>query len=218
MINIVLVDDHPVFLQGLEVLLSKVTNFEVTETFRNSTEFFRYLAEGNLPDIVLLDIEMGSTNGIEVASNVLQLYPGIKVIMLSTYFNNEYVSMLVESGVSGYLLKSTDFSELKDSIEKVAEGRFCCSPEIMELVIEGFKKSGVDASKDEPGKRQGQLTEREIELVRLIADELTMKEIANRLYLSEHTVKTHRKNLMAKLDVKNTAGLIRKAFLLGFIE
>ncbi len=219
MISIVLVDDHPVFLQGLEALLSKVPHFEVVKTFSDSTGFFRYLAEGDLPEVVLLDIEMGSITGIEIASNVLQLYPGVKVIMLSTYFSDEYISVLVESGISGYLLKSTDFKELKDSIEKVAKGRFCCSPEIMEVVIEGFKKSSdAESSEGGPGKEPGQLTDREIELVRLIADELTMKEIANKLYLSEHTVKTHRKNLMAKLGVKNTAGLIKKAFLLGLIE
>jgi DNA-binding NarL/FixJ family response regulator len=217
MLKIILVDDHKVFVQGLQALLSKAEDLEVTHTFTGALELMRHLAEGDLPDVVLLDIEMGRDNGVEVADQVLNLYPSVKVIMLSTYFNEEFVSHLMESGISGYLLKSTDFNDLKESVRKVASGSFAFSPEVMEVIIKGYKTPDEDR-KQKLEESPDPLTKRELELVRLIADELTMKEIAEKLYLSEHTVRTHRKNIMAKMDVKNTAGLIKKAFILGLIQ
>lgn len=218
MIKIILVDDHRVFVQGVEALLSRTEGFEVMNTFNNGLDLMRFLAEGDLPDVLFLDIEMGSTNGVEVAENVLHQYPSVKVIMLSTYFNEDFVSQLMESGISGYLLKSTGFTELKDSIRKVAEGSFAFSQEIMEVIVGGYKVSSESQGSLKKDSISSQLTEREIELIKLIGEELTMKEIADKIFLSEHTVKTHRKNIMAKLDVKNTAGMIKKAFILGLIE
>ncbi len=216
MTKIILVDDHKVFLQGMEALLSRSEDFEVIATFTDGLELMRYLAEGNLPDVLLLDIEMKAISGVEVAENVLKQYPSIKVIMLSTYFSEDFVQHLMESGISGYLLKSTGFPDLKAAINKVAEGSFAFSPDVMDIIVKGFgsKVKTKSASHDDSNP----LTEREIELIRLIGDELTMKEIAEKLYLSEHTVKTHRKNIMTKMDVKNTAGMIKKAFILGLIE
>lgn len=217
MTKIILVDDHKVFLQGVESLLSRVAEFDVIGAFTDGLEMMRFLASGNLPDVLMLDIEMESIGGLELAENVLNQYKGIKVIMLSTYFSKEFVHQLMESGVSGYLLKSTGFSELKSGIKKVAEGGFAFSPEVMEIIVHRFNSEPATES---DGNKKGfeQLSDREIELIRLIADELTMKEIAEKLFLSEHTVKTHRKNIMAKLEVRNTAGLIKKAFILGLIE
>lgn len=219
MIKLILLDDHPVFVQGVKALFSRDEEISVEETFTSGIDLFKHLAKGDLPDVILLDIDMGKVSGVEVAKNVLQLYSSIKVIMFSTYFSNELISELLETGISGYLLKSTGFGELKSSIKKVANGKFCCSGEIMEVILEGYKNqvTNLDAHEEET-KDSGPLSEREVELLQLIADELTMKEIAEKVFLSEHTVKTHRKNLMAKLDVKNTAGLIKKAFILGLIE
>tara|TARA_R110000868_G_scaffold294140_1_gene554684 strand:+ start:9110 stop:9763 length:654 start_codon:yes stop_codon:yes gene_type:complete len=217
MTKLILVDDHKVFLQGMEALLSRSEDFEVLATFTSGLEMMRFLAEGEHPDVLLLDIEMKAMGGVEVAENVLKQYPSVRVIMLSTYFNDGFVQQLMESGISGYLLKSTGFPELKAAITRVAEGSFAFSPEVMDVIVKGFgskeKKPGSSQSGD-----SNPLTDREIELVRLIADELTMKEIAEKLFLSEHTVKTHRKNIMGKMDVKNTAGMIKKAFILGLIE
>ena len=220
MIKVILVDDHKVFLQGVEALLNRSDEIEVVATFTNGIDLMRHLAEGELPHVVLLDIEMGTVSGIEVAEGVLHQYPSIKVIMLSTYFEEGFVSQLMESGISGYLLKSTGVPELKAGILKVAEGSFAFSPEIMDVIVSGYKTSPAPGSKSAGQEALGmnQLSDREIEIVRMIADELTMKEIADKVFLSEHTVKTHRKNIMAKLEVKNTAGLIKKAFILGLIE
>lgn len=218
MINIILVDDHQVFVQGLEALLSRSEEINVLKTFNNGLDLMRFLAEGDVPDVLFLDIEMGSTNGVEVAENVLQQYPSIKVIMLSTYFSEDFISILMESGISGYLLKNTGFKELKDAIHKVAGGSFAFSPEIMEIIVGGYKASSQDSNGVKVEGSSNQLTDREIELIRLIGDEFTMKEIADKIYLSEHTIKTHRKNIMAKLEVKNTAGMIKKAYMLGLID
>lgn len=219
MIKVILVDDHPVFVKGLQSLFSKSEEVTVTDTFTNGTDFFKHIANSELPDVLLLDIEMGSVSGVDVAQNVLQLYPSVKVVMFSTYFNDELVGQLLETGISGYLLKSTGFPELKTSIIKVANEEFVCSKEIMEIIVKGFKNQVVSPEvKEKTQKESGPLSDREIELLKLIADEYTMKEIAEKVFLSEHTVKTHRKNLMAKLDVKNTAGLIKKGFILGLIE
>lgn len=218
MLKIILVDDHQVFVQGLEALLSRSNDIEVMKTFNSGLDLMRFLADGDLPDVLFLDIEMGATNGVEVAENVLLQYPSVKVIMLSTYFSEDFVSQLMESGISGYLLKSTGFTELKDSIKKVAEGSFAFSPEVMEVIVGGYKDSSESKDSQKRDTISGQLTDREVELIKLIGEELTMKEIADKIFLSEHTVKTHRKNIMAKLDVKNTAGMIKKAFILGLIE
>ncbi len=218
MLKIILVDDHQVFVQGLEALLSRSNDIEVMKTFNSGLDLMRFLADGDLPDVLFLDIEMGATNGVEVAENVLLQYPSVKVIMLSTYFSEGFVSRLMESGISGYLLKSTGFTELKDSIKKVAEGSFAFSPEVMEVIVGGYKDSSESKDSQKRDTISGQLTDREVELIKLIGEELTMKEIADKIFLSEHTVKTHRKNIMAKLDVKNTAGMIKKAFILGLIE
>lgn len=218
MLKIILVDDHQVFVQGLEALLSRSNDIEVMKTFNSGLDLMRFLADGDLPDVLFLDIEMGATDGVEVAENVLHQYPSVKVIMLSTYFSEDFVSRLMESGISGYLLKSTGFTELKDSIKKVAEGSFAFSPEVMEVIVGGYKDSSEFKDSQKRDTISGQLTDREVELIKLIGEELTMKEIADKIFLSEHTVKTHRKNIMAKLDVKNTAGMIKKAFILGLIE
>lgn len=218
MLKIILVDDHQVFVQGLEALLSRSNDIEVMKTLNSGLDLMRFLADGDLPDVLFLDIEMGATNGVEVAENVLLQYPSVKVIMLSTYFSEDFVSRLMESGISGYLLKSTGFTELKDSIKKVAEGSFAFSPEVMEIIVGGYKDSSESKDSQKRDTISGQLTDREVELIKLIGEELTMKEIADKIFLSEHTVKTHRKNIMAKLDVKNTAGMIKKAFILGLIE
>ncbi len=215
--RVILVDDHKVFLQGVEALLSRDEDIEILGTFTNGLELMRFIATGIQPDVLLLDIEMGKPNGVEIAENVLQQYPSIKVVMLSTYFNEDFISQLMEGGLSGYLLKSIGFPELKAAIKDVAAGSFAFSPEVMEVIVKGYKSSSV-SSEEKEGEESGQLSQREVELIRLIAEELTMKEIAEKLFLSEHTVKTHRKNIMAKLDVKNTAGLIKKAFILGLIE
>jgi DNA-binding NarL/FixJ family response regulator len=123
----------------------------------------------------------------------------------------------MESGISGYLLKNTGFSDLKAGITKVSDGGFTFSPEVMEIIVNRFNVKPE-------AKRSGQsaggalLSAREIELIKLIGEELTMREIAQKLFISEHTVKTHRKNIMAKMEVKNTAGLMKKAFILGLIQ
>lgn len=216
MVQVILVDDHKVFLQGVEALLSRIIDFNVIGAFTNGLDMMRFLAEGNIPDVLLLDIEMQPIGGVELAENVLRQYPKVNVIMLSTYFNEDFVQELMNSGIKGYLLKSTGFPEIKAAITKVAHGGFAFSPEVMELILKGFSNKTETKVQEKNGF--GQLTAREVELIRLIGEELTMKEIAAQLFLSEHTVKTHRKNIMAKMDVKNTAGLIKKGFILGFIE
>lgn len=218
MIKLVLVDDHMVFVQGVEALLSRPEDIMVLSTFTNALDLMRYLQQGELPDVILLDIEMGEDNGVEVADNVLQQYPSIKVVMLSTYFNEDFVSQLMESGISGYLLKNTGYRELQEAVRKVAEGSFAFSPEVMQVIVKGFNHGNPAGKGELEGVKSSPLSDREVEIVQLIANELTMKEIADKVFLSEHTVKTHRKNIMAKLDVKNTAGLIKKAFVLGLIR
>lgn len=217
MTNIILVDDHKVFLQGVEMLLSRVPDFEVIGIFSEGLEMMRFLAEKQRPDVLLLDIDMPTINGVKLAETVINQYPQVKVIMLSTYLEEEFLSQLMESGISGYLLKSTGFPELKAAISKVAAGGFAFSPEVMEMIVTRFN-SKPKARKAALQDKDNLLSAREQELIRLIAEEYTMKEIAEKLYLSEHTVKTHRKNIMAKLEVKNTAGLIKKAFILGMID
>ncbi len=204
MVKILLVDDHQIFLDGLKALLQDEPLLEITSAVSNGQAALDYLSRNQI-DLVILDISMPLMSGSELNRQIKQKYPHIKTLALTSHGDNKMISELTQSKVNGYLLKDTEKSELLEAIHKVSEGGQYFSEHVKEVVLENFF-----SPKDDPSKPE--LSNREIEILRLIAEEFTAQEIADKLFISQHTVNTHRKNLLSKLHVKNVAGLVKYAY------
>ena len=206
-------DDHQMFIDGIKALIKNEKEIEVIGQALNGKALLLML-DAILPDIVLMDINMSEMDGIEATRTITQKYPMVKVIMLSMHSTKEFVAGLIEAGASGYILKNTGKKELVDAIQQVSKGKSYYSEEIMKLMMDSFKNP---ASKIQNPELQ-QLTEREKDVLKLIAAEFSTKEIADKLFISPNTVETHRKNLLSKLKAKNLAGLVKYAVQMGLAD
>jgi DNA-binding NarL/FixJ family response regulator len=208
-IRLLIADDHKILLDGLVSLLQNEKKFDVAATASNGHEVIELVKKQQF-DVCLLDINMPGMDGIEAAKNIKQLKPEIKIIILTTYNDREIVSELLQTGVSGYLLKNSDKSELAEAITKVMAGRYYFSAEVEEIIMQGVaeKKDMVNIV----------LTDRETEIVRLLSKEYTNEKIATELHISYRTVETHRKNIMQKTKSHNLAGLLKFAYSKGLIN
>lgn len=202
---IVLADDHTIVLEGLELLLSTFVFVNKVTKAMNESELYRHI-EQQRPDLILLDIMFGKTDGKELCKKIKKQYPEIKIIALTSYSDISTVKTAILAGFDGYLLKSEDRQTMITAIQLVYQGEQYFSPQVKNVF---FQQS---ISKKNPN-----LTKREEEILKLIVDEKTTKEIAEELFISEKTVENHRTNLMLKLDVKNVAGLVKKAITRGLI-
>lgn len=205
--RIMIVDDHPVVIAGLRQLLGQLPGMEIAATAANAFEAMQGL-KNNPIDIVLLDINLPDINGIDLCKKIKKEFPGIKILGLSTFGDRGYISRMIESGASGYLMKSSSASEIGEAIQTVIDGRLYLS-----LSMEQLLQSG---SPDQPEGLPA-LTRREKEVLALIAGGLTNNQIAGKLFISPLTVDSHRKNLLTKLKVNNTASLIRLAIQHGLV-
>lgn len=208
-IKLLVADDHKILLEGIVSLLQSEGSFDVAATAGNGYEVME-LVNKNDYDVCLLDINMPQLDGIEAAKLIRATKPAIKIIMLTTYNDNEIISELVHIGVSGYLLKNSDKAELVEAIKKVMSGRYYFSAEVEEIIMKG-----VGEKKD---TEVVVLTEREIEIVKLLGKEYTNEKIASELHISYRTVETHRKNIMQKTKSRNLAGLLKHAYSKGLIK
>ncbi len=208
-IKLLVADDHKILLEGIVSLLRSEGSFDVAATAGNGYEVME-LVNKNDYDVCLLDINMPKLDGMEAAKLIKATKPGTKIIMLTTYNDKEIISELVHIGVSGYLLKNSDKTELVEAIKKVMSGRYYFSAEVEDIIMQG-----VGEKKD---SEVIVLTEREIEIVKLLGKEYTNDKIANELHISYRTVETHRKNIMQKTRSHNLAGLLKHAYSKGFIK
>lgn len=202
-------DDHAILRDGIVSLLQANPSFEIVCTAGNGYEVADLIVKHTL-DVCLLDINMPGLDGIETAKLIRQRKPDIKIIMLTTYNDKEIISELVHIGVSAYLLKNSDKDELEEAIHKVMKGRHYFSEEVEKIILEGLtakKESNVVS-----------LTDRELEVVQLLAKEFTNDKIAGELHISYRTVETHRKNIMQKTKAHNLAGLLKYAYGKGLIK
>ena len=212
MINILIADDHKVFREGIISLLNEVENICVIAEASNGPEVLEMLKEKR-PQVILMDITMGDSNGIEATKLVKKEYPDIKVLVLSMHAETGYIVGMLEAGASGYLLKDAGKEEMIRAILTVAEGNTYYSQKVSSALVEHLTSPNKPREKtDIP------LTKREVEVLKLISEEYSNPEIAEKLYISIRTVDTHRRNLLEKLEVKNTAGLVKYAFKHGIIE
>ncbi len=212
MIRILLVDDHTVVTQGLRLLLQDVTDIAIIGEARNGQEALDIIAK-SAADVVLMDIEMPLMDGIKCAGLMQQRYPEAKVIAISIYADYPHVQALIKAGAKGYLLKNCGKQELEQCIRKVHGGGTFFSDDLTDTLLSGMQ--GKTIKKD--GQYLPSLSRREKEILRHILDEATTGEIAEKLFITVGTVETHRHNMMNKLGVRNTAGLVRMAITHGLV-
>ncbi|GAA0525322.1 response regulator transcription factor [Chitinophaga japonensis] len=206
MIQIAIADDHALILNGLQKIIASHPDMQVTGAYMNGESLLGGLALQQ-PDILLLDIQMPGQNGIELAGIIHKKYPSVKIIALTNIEVLPQVKKMMRQGCSGYFLKDVAPDELICAIRSVYEGEEAVHERLRKELTRHFFTS------DHPTV----ITRREVEILRLIADEHTNPEIADKLCISLHTVENHRNRILQKLGVKNTAGLIRKAIEQGLI-
>lgn len=211
-INILLVDDHHLVIDGMRALLSQEPDFKVVGEARNGREAVEK-AKALKPRVVIMDISMPEMDGIE-ATQLIRRNKNLKntyVMVLSMYSNREFIDELLEAGATGYLLKNTGRAELREAIHTVSAGqRYLCKP-VQDTMDAPFRNH-----ERQPGKGFVTITKREKEIILLIMAEKNTHDIADALHLSPATVETHRKNILHKLDMHSTAGLVRYAMERGW--
>ncbi|MBT1702474.1 response regulator [Chryseosolibacter indicus] len=211
--KILIADDHAMVRDGVKNLVSKNAELQVVgeaENGKQAIELFDTLQ----PDLMILDISMPDMNGMEVSKEILAKNPGANIVVLSMYEDGDYISRCIEYGVKGYVIKNESGSELDYAINSVLQGKNYFSRHVQDVI---FRKYTESVSKKKPKDDLVKLTQREIEIVKLIADGLTSQQMADKLFISPRTVETHRANLMKKLSVKNAVELIKKAQQLELI-
>ncbi len=205
-----LADDHKILCRGLRNLLEGQQGLEVAGEASNGREAVR-LAGELAPDIVLMDVAMPDLNGIEATRQILENSPGIRVIALSMHSDKRFVTEMLKAGASGYLLKDCAFEEITDAIRAVTEGKIYLSPAITGVVVDEYVRG---AAKDEDSGFSI-LTAKEREVLQLLAEGYTTKQIAARLHVSVKTIETHRAHIMGKLKIHSIAELTKYAIREG---
>jgi DNA-binding NarL/FixJ family response regulator len=210
-VRILLADDHTLVRAGIRGLLNGLPGIEVAGEAGDGHEALR-LAETLHPEVVLLDIGMPGLNGLEAAARLAKLDPTIRVIILSMHTSEEYVLQALRAGVAGYLLKGAAVAELEVAVRAVARGETYLSPAVSKRVVDDY----VSRTTGAPDPLAA-LTSRQREILQLVAEGHTSKDIASRLSLSYRTVEAHRNQMMKRLDVHDVTGLVRFAVRVGII-
>jgi DNA-binding NarL/FixJ family response regulator len=199
MIRVYIIDDHQMIIEGIHTLLQGEQNIEWLGGTKSPDDLMAFLAKSQ-PDVLLMDINLPQRSGLDLCREVKEKYPAINIIGLSTFNQPSVIRKMQENGASGYLLKDASRNEILEAIQQVNKGK----EYISFSVAEALKKSGSELSLPA-------LTRREKEILELIAEGLTNKKIAAKLFLDRSTINTHRKNMLTKFNVKNTAALIKIA-------
>jgi DNA-binding NarL/FixJ family response regulator len=202
--KIFIVDDHPLVLEGLRALIEEHGNLKMVGTAATAQEALVFLGNNSV-DVAFLDINLPDISGIDLCKKIKDIWPGIKILALSTFAERSYISRMIQNGAMGYLLKSSSKEEIFEAIDQVMAGGFYMHVNLMQ-------NTKAEASKPVPV-----LTRRETEILALIAEGLTNPQIADKLFLSTLTINSHRKSLLTKFEVTNTASLIKNAASFGLI-
>ncbi|TCD01652.1 response regulator [Pedobacter psychroterrae] len=211
MIEVAITDDHTIVIEGIRTMLKSNKEVMISQSFTTIAETF----EGLQPNIqvLLLDINLPDGNGITACKELLQKFPQLRIIALSNFEDVAFIKQIIKNGAMGYLLKNTDKTELVVAIKSALEGQRYLPQRISQMLLnESLGKSNPSAY------FIPKLTSREKEILDLIIKEYTTEEIAEKIFISVKTVESHRSNLIQKLGVKNTAGLVRIAFEKGLVS
>ncbi|MFH2095015.1 MAG: response regulator transcription factor [Bacteroidota bacterium] len=209
-IKVIVADDHQMILEGVKTLLADAENIEVTATVSDGRELIDLL-DMITADVILMDLDMPVLDGIAATKIIKEKYSRIKIIVLSVHDELGVIRKMKELGVDGYVLKNVDTETLVNAITSVHSGRKFYSNEVTESILN-------EISDGKPTSEKVRLTEREIEILKMVAAGLSNTEIGEKLFISHRTVDTHRTNLMKKLEVRNIAGLIRFAIKSGLVD
>jgi len=212
-ITILLADDHSIVRSGLRALLTTISSFKVIAEASNGEETLT-MAEHHSPDVIILDVSMPKLNGIETARLLRQRKLRSKILILSMHDNEEYIHQAIRAGADGYLLKNAEKKEIVSAIKTIASGKKFFSTDISKIMLDGYVKR-AELPVNVTSTETPQLTKREKEILHYIAQGYTSQEIADLLFLSFRTVNTHRSNMMQKLDIHDTASLVRYAIQHG---
>ena len=214
-IKILLADDHPIVRNGISASLQSIENFEIVGEAENGEQAIE-LTEHHQPDVVIVDIAMPKMCGIEATRSIKAKSPATKVLVLTMHGEEQYMLQMLQAGANGYLAKHSSKDELISAIETIYSNDTFYYPQMM---AENRTPEIVDALEH---KKQSEtdipLTNREKEILSLVSESLTTKEISQKLFISPRTVDTHRTNLMRKLNIRNTAGLVRFAIRNGLVK
>lgn len=210
-LKLIIADDHTMFLQGIVSLIEHESGIKIIGKAVNGIEVLNILKIQSA-DIVILDISMPEMDGIELSKILKKEYPFIKIIIVSTHSIAKIISRLIRIGVNGYLLKNAEKAELLEAIYSVADGKNYFSKEVEEHYLNNSQKIEKQIS------NITELSSREKEILVLIAQEYNTAEIAEKTFISFNTVNTHRRNLLSKLNAKNTAGLVKYAVENGLVD
>ncbi len=213
-IRVVLVEDHQIVRQGLRALLEGTDDVVVIAEADNGEEGVE-IAKQHKPDVVVMDLNLPGLNGVDATKAIRQAVPGAHVLILSMYSTEEHVRPAIRAGAEGYLLKGSGLSDLVAAIKAVSTGNAFFSPQVAKIVLDDSRRA---AQGGVPERAGGDLTPRERQILKLVAEGRSSPEIAKDLNLSVKTVEGHRGRIMAKLDTKNVAGLVRHAIRLGLVS
>jgi DNA-binding NarL/FixJ family response regulator len=211
-VRVLLADDHALVRAGIRALLEGLAGVVVVGEAGNGGEVLE-LARKHRPDVVLLDISMPGIGGLEASAQLKQELPEVRVVMLSMHANEEYVLQALRAGAVGYMLKDSATAELELALQAVMQGETYLSPPISKQVVEGYVQR---VGAEQPAADH--LTPRQRQVLQLIAEGLSTKEIAYRLELSVKTVETHRAQLMERLQIRDIAGLVKYAIRNGLVS
>lgn len=211
--RIFIADDHVILREGLRMILNSSNLCEVVGEAGDGQEAFDKIAKLK-PDIAILDISMPSLSGIELARKIRKYFPQIKIIMLSRHDNEEYVRQLLKSGIHGFVLKDEAGNDMMRALDAVMKNETYLSPRITKKIMENIRE-GTEKRKEDPFDI---LTNREREILKLIAEGRSSEEIGKKLVISASTVKVHRANIMRKLDIHKATDMVKYAIKEGIVE
>ncbi len=215
-VRILIADDHQMLIDGIVAILGDLDQFQVVGHAHNGKEVLDFLKKDSV-DVLVMDIKMPEMDGIEVLKTIEGRYDDMKIIVLSSYHDIRLIKEMLKAGAHGYLTKKSAAEGIIDAIESVINGGQYFDDDVQKKIVNAFP--GANDKKERPteGVLPISLTARELDILKLIAQEYSSKEIGEQLYISPNTVETHRKNLIRKLNVRNSIGLAKFALMHGII-
>ncbi len=212
LVNILIVDDHQMFIDGIRSLLRKFRRFNIVADANSGNAALEIIQARQDIDLVMTDISMPEMNGVELVKSIKSDFPAIKVLVLSMYHEKDAVDEIIMAEAEGYVLKNTGKQELANALDKIVDGGTHYSSQVINTMFSKVKEErAIRASLQN-------LSEREIEVLKLITEELSSQEIGDKLFISKRTVDSHRKNLLQKTNTKTVVGLIKFAYQNRVVE
>ncbi|KAA0548339.1 response regulator transcription factor [Bacillus sp. BGMRC 2118] len=222
--RIVIIDDHQLFREGVKRILDFEANFEVVAEGEDGSEALA-IVEKHQPDVVIMDINMPTLNGVEATAQLIEEFPDTKVIILSIHDDENYVTHALKTGAQGYLLKEMDAEQLVDAVNIVAEGGSYLHPKVTHNLVKEYRRLATTSNSKAVGKKEIEirrplhlLTRRECEVLQLLADGQSNRTIGETLFISEKTVKNHVSNILTKMNVNDRTQAVVVAIKNGWVE